>query len=465
MSSIVRTDKSATEATLTVTIHASDYASKIKQEVKQYAQKAQMKGFRPGKTPTSVVNKMYGTAFIVDIVNKEVGQLLDDYLKNEALALLGEPIISETKSDNVFSSTNPQDLVFHFDIGFQPTIQVKGLDKNTHFERLVIEVPAEKIAEEWQKLIERSSAREEVSTPIVDNDYVTLEAKQGALEKTVSVLTSSISDIAKAILLGKNLGDSFTFNVYALENDATEEFVTKHILKLEEGEAIEGGLMDFKISKIERIVPTELNDDFFEHTFGPNVKTEEAAKAFISDYLGGEAKSQAEALLYREIQERMVELNEIPLPDDFMKRWLHQNNPKVSAADLESEYPHFAKNLAWSLLRGQIMKDANLRITEEDLREFYKSRIRGYLGGMANEQLENSLADRVISDEKQVNELYEEYATKIVFEYLADQVQVTNRTVSEETFKETIAKLNAQIAAERNSEQSPVLEAEAVEVE
>ena len=77
---------------VTITLEENDYADKVKKELKEIGKKHAEPGFRAGKVPAGIINKKYGKSVKYDVINKEVGNALYEYIKNEKLHVLGNPI-------------------------------------------------------------------------------------------------------------------------------------------------------------------------------------------------------------------------------------------------------------------------------------------------------------------------------------------------------------------------------------
>jgi trigger factor len=181
--------------------------------------------------------------------------------------------------------------------------------------------------------------------------------------------------------------------------------------------------------------------------------------------LGANYENQADALMYRDIQDRLLEETAIELPDGFMKRWLKTQNERNTEELIERDYKRFSNNLRWSLIRTKILKDANVEITDEDLKEFYANKIKGYFGGMPiDDSFIDSLVDKVLKDEKQFGELYEEVLTEKLFSTIKSAIKIANKSISVDEFNSVLAAARFDAAKERGeiAEEAPV---EAVEAE
>ena len=83
-----------------------------------------MPGFRPGKVPASLINKMYGKAVLADEINKLVGEKINEYLKAEDIHTLGDPMPSETQNKTI-DWENDTEFEFVFDLGLSPELDIK----------------------------------------------------------------------------------------------------------------------------------------------------------------------------------------------------------------------------------------------------------------------------------------------------------------------------------------------------
>ena len=83
-------------ATIKIELGKEDYAARVEKALKDYQKKVVVNGFRPGKTPLGMVKKMYGQSLLVDEINKVLGESLNNYIKENDLQILGEPLPNET---------------------------------------------------------------------------------------------------------------------------------------------------------------------------------------------------------------------------------------------------------------------------------------------------------------------------------------------------------------------------------
>jgi trigger factor len=468
MPNVVRTDIDALNAVLTVNIAKDDYLPKVKKDMKTFTQRTPMKGFRPGKTPPKLVQTMYGTEFMMDAVNKTLQDTLNDYLQKEKPEIFGQPIGSVEQPDFKFDPKNPQDFSMNFDLGLMPQFDVKGLD-STGFDRYVVQVDTAKIDAELENRRKQGGETKEVEDNIEANDMVYLYAKEhgGSFVKEELTLSMNwLNEEMQDVFKTQKVGDQLTVNIFQLEKETTPEYVRKYFLGIEDADnRTINENFDVKITKVTRIVPAAFDEEFFQKNFG--VATEDEARTQLNTALGGNYVAQSEALLIRDFQIRLTEENKFDLPDAFLKRWLLTQNDKNTPKLVESGYEGFAENMRWTLIRSKIAKEANVQIGDEDLKDYYRNRVRGYLGGMAiDDAFIESLVEKVFDDEKQLSELYEDVMTEKTFEAMKLRATLVDKSVSSDEFDSIMATARAEAALRRGDmkEELPVGESEIEEV-
>ena len=222
---------------------------------------------------------------------------------------------------------------------------------------------------------------------------------------------------------------------------------------------------DATIVSVKRKVAAALDAAFYEKTFGSDVTNETEARAVIAKAISKNFDAQADSLLLRDLQDRLLAENEeaIAFPDAYMKRWLKSQNPKNSDEIIDKEYPFLKNNLRWTLIRNKVMDQAGIKVTGEEMRAHYAQQIQGYLGGMSvGEEFINSLVDKVMNDEKQFNNLYEDVLTNKVFDEMKNRITLVEKPVSAEELATILAAAQAEVARQRGEKVETAVE-EAIE--
>ncbi len=467
MPNVVRTDIDALNAVLTVSILKEDYLPKVKKDMRTFTQRSPMKGFRPGKTPAKLVQNLYGAEFVMEAVNKTLQEAINNYLQTEKPDIFGQPIASVEQPDGLFDPKNPSDFSMNLDIAMMPEIDVNGLD-GVDFPRYLVQVDPTKIDTELENRRKQGGETKEVEDTIQDNDMIYLYAKEhgGTLVKedlTLSMnwLNEEMQDVFKT----QKVGDQLTVNIFQLEKETTPQYVRKYFLGIEDTDTRDiKENFDVKITKVTRLVPAEFNEEFFQKNFG--VATEEEARAQLNSTLGGNYVAQADALLIRDMQVSLVDSNQFALPDAFLKRWLLTQNEKNTPEIVETGYDSFAQNMRWTMIRSKVARDGGVQIDDEDLKESYRNKIRGYLGGMAiDDNFIESLVQRAFEDEKQVSEMYEDVMTEKTIELMKIRANIIDKPVSSDEFDSVMATARAEAAIARGEMKEELPSGNSAEIE
>lgn len=464
MPNVVREDIDNLNIALTVVIERNDYEPKLNEELKKYQKRAAVKGFRKGKTPMSFLRKLYGEALLADIMNETIQDTLYDYLDAHKLNFLGQPIPSDDQKEQLIDIKETKDVYeFRFDLGLVPEFELLGADASNELEEYEVEVPEKTIDEELEMARRKQGERLTVEEgPVLENDLIYLDAreldgdtaKEDGWEGEIILLVSQIADEAvKAKLLAASFGDTISFNVYQLEKHQTEAYVKKYLLQMseEEAESTEVGA-DFEgtILRANRVIDAELNQDFFDKQFGEGLVTsEEEAREKIKQQVKSFYQRQAEGLLFRDLQNDLLEKNEehIPLPEDFLKRWLQLSNENNTPEVIERDFENFKRSIRWSLVQNKLTKQFGIKVDEQDIRRGFEDRIRSYLGNtpmMLDSSFISATVDRMMEDEGQVESLAEELHTDRLFENLKKVVTVKPKTISIEELTTILQEARAQ---------------------
>ena len=141
---ITRENIDALNANVIINIVKADYEEKLEKKLREYRRTASIKGFRPGHVPFPMIKKMYGTSILVDEINKLVSESLSDYIKNEKLDILGEPM--PKNDEHSFDPENSEEFTFTFELGLAPEFEL-SLTKKQKLTRYLIEPDAKMIAD------------------------------------------------------------------------------------------------------------------------------------------------------------------------------------------------------------------------------------------------------------------------------------------------------------------------------
>jgi FKBP-type peptidyl-prolyl cis-trans isomerase (trigger factor) len=221
----------------------------------------------------------------------------------------------------------------------------------------------------------------------------------------------------------------------------TDEMINEQIERLRKayGKKIntEGGDDDENIEK------AELNEEFFKTAYpGKDIKTEEELREELKKEIEGYWEGQSRNQMQHEVYHRLLDHSEISFPENFLKRWMENNTeqPK-SKEEVEKEYPNFMNQLKWTLINDRIGADQKLDVTADDIKDFAKKQLFGYMGmqtlGEEQPWVEEYL-NKMMQDRKFIDDSYNRIRTEKLFGWAEGQVQKEEKAISADDFTKMI---------------------------
>ncbi len=409
------------------------------------------------------IKRMFGTSIFGDTLNEMISNELYTYLRESKLDVLGQPLPTENQARYSFKIDNPDDqYAIEYEIGFVPPFEINGLDKKQIFERLTVSNLDELAGQDLEHARKRMGKRSNPETDIQEKDILRVAAseldgdqpKPDGWETTMTIFVDNIVDESlKTDVLGKKKGDTIRFNARLLENHKTDAMYRKYLLSIpEDDNRAVGDWFEGTIEEVSRMEAADLDETFFNNYFGGKVSTEEEALEEIKKGIQRFYDIRSNALLMREFQTRLMEQNRFDLPDNFLKRWLKANNAELTQEQIEREYPAFADNLRWSLLRDRLKEMFDIEVTPEELKEEYARKVRNYFQAELPEHIIESSVERLMQDEKEVENTRRDLETDKIFEAIRDQVTVTDKPVSSELFHQTLDAITKKAEVEQEAD-------------
>jgi trigger factor len=423
-------------------LNKEDYYPSFEKSIKEYSKKANIPGFRKGMVPAGMVKKMYGASVFYDAVIKEVEKEIQNYLTTEKPDFFAQPLPMSTDLRNL-DMNNPADYEFPFEIGLKPAVDVDLSKAKLTLHK--VKVTDEMVNEEIERLQNRHGKMLEPETVtsednVLNVNFVEVDADgntvQDGVTKDNSLLVKYFTPAFQKQLIGKKKDDSIVLKL----NDAFEEKEREWIigdLGLDKEDASAGD-KSFKmtITKVGLVERRELNEEFFKEVFpGKELKTEEEFRNELKEEIQKHWDSQSRIQLHDQIYHFLVD-TPIQFPDEFLKRWLQRGGEKEkSEEEVEAEFPSFTNQLKWTLISDKLIRENNLEVTEEELRENMKKEILQYFGQMkmdGDTSWIESYIDRMMKDEKQVDASYRRLITDKLFTWAEEHVKPNEKEVSAE---------------------------------
>jgi len=432
-------------AIINIELTPEDYKTQVDSVIKDQAKKAKLPGFRPGMVPASHIRRTYGKAILIDEINKIVGDGLNNFITENKLEILGQPLPKEEEGKE-YAWDFTEDFKFQYEIGLAPKVEVPFSDKDTVTE-YTIKADEETLNSRISNLRKSYGKR---SNPEVseENDVIYGELKQvddknevveGGIVKTASLRTDII-DVKKIkkSLVGLKKGDVVVIDL----KKAYDASTVARILEIEEDqvEAL-NSLFQLTVENVNRLEEAELDQEFFNKIYGEDkVKTEEEFRARVTKEIEDMFVQNADQKLQNDLYTLGMDRVKATFPDEFLKRWLKATNEKLTDEEIQEGYDDFAKNLRWTLIENKIINDNELEIKYEEVVATAKDRLLAQFKMYGQQELPeeqlNQYAMQLLQDKEQANRLFEEVKALKVFDYLKGLVKIEKKDIPYNKFLE-----------------------------
>jgi trigger factor len=432
---ITRNNVDALNAVVTVEVNKSDYADKVQEVLTNYRKNASIPGFRKGAVPMTLIQKQYGKSVLLDEVNKLLQESLNNYLVEEKLDILGNPLPKVTEDFN----WDTDDFKFEFELGLAPEFTVdlgaktSVVKYNVVADETMLNGQIARIQKQYGKVIAKDKVEE-------GNDVAGIFANEerGINNRTTLDLEDLADKKAVKAILGKKVGDVVTLKTKGLFND---DHKLMDVLNI--GHDDVHGLdieVTFTIDEVIGYEPANLDQELFDRLFGPKAVTSvDELKAKIKEDAERQFAQQAEQKFLNDVTEFLVESTKFDLPAEFLKKWIQTTgeNP-ISAEEAATEYERSEKGLRYQLIESKIMKDNNLQITFDELKDYTSGLIKQQMaqfGQMdpSDEDVQGIVA-RVMSNQDEVRRLSEQVMNQKMLDLFKNSVKAKTKEVNYEDF-------------------------------
>ncbi|HCY43041.1 MAG TPA: trigger factor [Prolixibacteraceae bacterium] len=447
---ITRENIDELNATLTISVEKADYEATVNDVLKNYRKKANMPGFRPGMVPAGLIKKMYGKAALAEEVNKIISKSLNEYIHAENLNILGEPLPNEEKQTAI-DWDNQSDFSFVYDIGMAPAIEVT-LGKEVTMPYYSIAADDEMVGKQMDayagrlgenKVVDSVEGKDTVRGTFVQLDEAGNELEGGIkAEKVVIAIDIMKDEEIKASFIGKMAGDVVVFDpVKAYDN----KHEVGHMLNIshEEAEALSGNF-SFTIEEVLRFEKAELTPDLYLKIFGEDsgITTEEEFKARVKSEIEENFVYSSDYKFSIDSRDALINSIQFDLPKAFLRRWIKLTNEKMTDEQIDGDFDNFMLDLKWQLIKDRIVKDNELKITEEDVRALAKEmaamQFRQYgLNNVADEHLEN-YAKHMLEKEEERRKLVTKKQEDLILATIKNKVTLDMKEITYDEFNKML---------------------------
>ena len=418
---------------LVVTIDKADAQDKKKKALNEYRKKAEIRGFRKGMAPMSLIEKMHGVQALVEGVNQMISEGINNHIAENKLNILGEPLPNEAKQKEI-DWENDESYEFVFDIALSPKVEFT-LDANDKIVSYNVAVSKEAVNAYKSNMLKQFGKLENIEEVKDEESFIVADLEQGENKVEGTYVTlRQMAEESKAQFVGKKVGESFDVNVNETFVNETDRAALLKVKK-EELATVEP-MWKVTVKEVKTFVEAEQTQDVYDRMFGEGVVTDEAGfEAKIEERIAMEYKQEADFRFVLDAREYLLNKTNIELPEEFMKKWLFTiNEGKFTMEDIEKDFALFCKDFRWQMISQYIMREQKMEITREEVlavaKQMAKYQFAMYgLNDVPQEQLD-SYAEAILANEKEGRRIVEKTEQDKVIGYVKSVVTLEEKEIS-----------------------------------
>ena len=433
---------------LTLTIEKDDYQAEVDKTLKDYRKKANVPGFRVGQAPIGLIKRQFGASVKADVVNKLIGKNLNDYIKDNNIDMLGEPLANANQVPQDLEADGP--YTFIFDIAVAPEFKIE-LTADDSIDYYDIDVDDKLVSQQVEMFQSRAGHYDKVEeydgsqNDMLKGDLRELDADGNAKEDGIVVEAAVLMpeyikvDDQRALFDGAKLGSVITFNPKKAYPESNAEI--KSLLKIDDAKAEQlTSDFTFLVTEISRYTKAEVNQELFDQIYGKdNVKDEADFRQKIAEGIKNQLKSDTDYKFLLDVRAYAEnKVGELTFPNELLKRIMLNNNQEKGEAFVNEHFDASIKELKWSLIKNQLVKAAEIKIEDADVKAVAveAARIQFAQYGMNNvpEEYLEKYANDMLKDKNYIDNLVERAIDVKLADAVKKVVKLNQKTISLDDF-------------------------------
>ena len=421
---------------VTIEISKEDYAESERKKLNDIKRRADIKGFRKGMAPLSLIQRLYGDQVLYESVNSVVSDALNNFIRDEKIRIVGEPLSSEDQPELDWKSGN--DFAFKFDIAQTPELNFEvSADDKIPFDINVTEAAKKEMKKNM--LQQLGSLQEAEATK--EDDYIVADLDNGEIKaEGVYISLRNVADDLRNVFVARKAGETFQVNVNEAFLNETDRAAMLKVKK----EELAGINPEFNVTvvNVKTFVPAKESQETYDKMFGEGVvKSAEEFEAKIVERIESNHRQEADYRFSKDARDYFLKKADIALPEAFLKRWLaYVNEGKFTPEQIDADFDAFLADFRWQLVRGYIMQKFDLKVEEKDMQEAaesyaaYQYAMYG-MGNVPQDILKNA-ANSILADERQSRQIEEQVEDNKTMTAIREHVTLQHKKISEDKFRE-----------------------------
>ncbi len=454
---ISRENPDELNAVIHIGFESADYQPKVDTALLEYRKKARFDGFRPGKVPPSLVKKMYGKSIQADEVQRLLTNTLNTYIQENNLRILGEPLPNVNSPEINWETAESFEFIFDIALAPEINLNISSDEMVTDYKIIITPEMIDKQIEDYTRRFGSLQPTDTISEEDVvkgdlcelsDHDHQHEHEHDHAEENhhhpvhahgTLIFIKTIGDDAIKNQFLGSKVGDKLVFNPNMAFPNETDRASLMKVTK-DELSTIDADF-EFTIAEASRFSPAELNQEMFDKAFGEGeITSEEAFRSRVEEDLERQLMRDSRYQFHMDVRAKLMDETSVPLPEEFLKRWmlLTSKDETLTPEKLDADFPAFAIDLKWRMIKSKIIGDMKLEATDEEIREqaIWAAQSRYYQYGIYDAPVEQlfRLADVLLKNEEEKTRMADVILENKVIEYVRTVFGLAEQSISLEDF-------------------------------
>jgi trigger factor len=439
---VSRETKSTANDILLIELTPEDYKQGFESKLKKYSKEMTVPGFRKGMVPVGMIRKLHGQAILAEEINNLADKALNDFVKENSIKLLGNPILADDQAELELKPTEDKSYQLKFEIGYEPNFSINLAGNVYH--KCEIDVTKEMVDKEIENVFAHFTKLEDSADPIEEGDTFYFDLNNANEIKADSFAsTEELTEAGKTQFLGKKVGDSFEMKLSdAINNEKLN--IKKYVLNLKDESTMSdeefNGPFTVSLTNVKKKVkPAELTSEQVQQiTRDESKTTTEELRIALEDDIKKQYDNLATNFLRNDVYEYVSTNTAIDLPTNFLKKWLvsdKQNNITEDAID--KDYINIEKSIKWDLITSKFALENGIKVEIEDVKNEFRNRYLGYFANSGYnppaDQLDKFVED-AMKDQNSVRKTFESVLDVKVLDKMIEGIQTKAIKYSEEQF-------------------------------
>ncbi len=441
---ISKNEVDALNLTVNIEITPEDYQDKVKAVLQNYRKSSKTPGFRPGKVPMGLINKQYGKAVLIDEINKTLQDAIYNYIQEEKLNILGNPLPIEQEE---LDFDNPGTYKFGFELGLSPEVEVKITKKNkvkgvkVVADDKVLDTYIEDIRGRYGKM---STPEKPAADDMFHGVFTEVDAEGNPVEGGIFREDAQFLGInlktkkAQGELPKTAIGNTV---VYDAKKSFVKDYNVAGLLGVTDAQLeASTGSFEFKLTNISRMHPAELNQEFYDKVYGEGtVTSEEEMRSRMKEEAERLYQNEADQYFSNNVAEYLLKKTKFDLPIEFLKKWMQTSGEKpLTAEEVEADWEKTEKGLRYQLIENAIIVAAEINVSREDLLDYtvemVKAQFQQYGQQVMDDEMLKGIAENALKDDKEVRRISDQVYNAKLLAYYKESFKVDEKEVTYDEF-------------------------------